>query len=122
MSHVRSPSYQDVRPNRSRDSLTEARAFEALERLHRTQAEWATLKAQRDRLEYMIGAAEAAAALYSNESSVEKRKWEARQSASYLQAVEQHFAVSERFFALDAERAALRLTIELFISLPGDRK
>lgn len=121
MNNIRTPRHDDVRP-RHHDTPVEHRAWEAQQRLERTAAEWAILRASKERLEYMLGVAEAHEARNSAETSVDKKKWEARASERYQRIVNEIAEATQKYFQLDAERAALRLSVELYISLPGDRK
>jgi hypothetical protein len=116
----RRPRYGDVRP--VRDLVTTQECFEALQLLEDTSDKIGALSADVDYFKYMIGAAEGAAGLLSDERSADKRKWEARTAAHYLEEVDRLRTVASQFLALKAHRDVAFLKVELYRTIRADKR
>jgi hypothetical protein len=112
--------YGDVKP--VRDLVTDAECYAAMQFLDQTAHEIGAMQADAEHSEYMIGAAEAVSALYSDERSVEKRKWEARSSPSYLKRLEEWRDAKREFLALKARREAAGLKVEVWRTIHADKR
>ena len=120
MAERRTPSYRDVKP--VTDLVTDDECFAAMQYLDETAHDLAKAQSDADYLEYMISAAEAVAALYSDERSVDKRKWDARASPSYLQRLEEWRDAKRTFLALRAKHEAAKLKVEVWRTIHADKR
>jgi hypothetical protein len=113
-------SYQDVRP--VRDLVTEEECYEAMVYLDQTAAEFGALQAEAKYREYMVGAAEAVGALYSDEKSADRRKYEARTSQAYLKRLEELREAERDYLTLRAKRDAAHVKIEVYRTTRADKR
>jgi hypothetical protein len=114
------PGYDAVRP--VRELVTDTEAGEALHFLATSAHKIAELQSDRDYFEYMIAAAEAVGALYSTETAVDKRKWEARTSANYLNQMKQWRESAREFLALKAKREAAALKVDVWRTIQANKR
>jgi hypothetical protein len=120
MSDRRTPTYRDVEP--VRDLVTEEEAFEAMAYLDTVPHDYAEAYADVDYENYMMRSIEAVGALFSQETSNDRRLWEARQSDAYATHAKRVRAAQVRWKEIEAKRAAAILKIEVYRTIRADKR
>lgn len=118
MNHA--PAYRDVRP--VRELVTDDEAWEAKVFLDETTHDIAEAQTDAEYAEYMIGVAEATGATLSDETSVDKKKWDARTSSTYAKQVKLWREARFAFLKLKARRDAAQLKVELWRTIRADKR
>lgn len=120
MADRRSPSYRDVAP--VRPLVTEDEAMEAMAFVDTIAHEFARTQAYADFLEYRLSIVEAVGATLSDERSVDKRKWDARASAAYSDAVQAWYTAKTEALTIKAKRDAAMMKLEIYRTGRADQR
>jgi hypothetical protein len=102
--------------------VTENQVEEALNFLALSAEEVGAARGEMVRTEFMIGSIEALAAGMSEERSADAKKWEARASSQYQNAVKEHASATARFETLRARREASRMLCDAWQTMSANRR
>lgn len=115
-----SPSHRDVEP--VRPLVDDEEMYEAMHFLDTSGHDLAVTQADWEYAEYIVGVAEAVAASFSDESSVDKRKWEARRHKTYSDALVEMRRRRMAFLEVKAKREAATQKIDVWRTIRADQR
>jgi hypothetical protein len=102
--------------------VTEERVEDALNFLARSANDIGAARGAMIRSEFMISSIEALAAGMSEERSADARKWEARASSQYRDAIAAYASATEQFETLRAKREGARMECEVWQTMSANRR
>jgi hypothetical protein len=116
----RTPTYRDVQP--ITDLVTDEEAYEAMLYLDSVAHDFAIAQANADYAEYSVQIAEATGAVMSDETSADKRKYEARTSPLYKKKLDTWRRSKITYLEIKAKREAAQTKIDVWRTIHADKR